>query len=218
MTPGRGSQARLLASGYQGAVYLVQAASGPLIVKKAMGRGLVRAARRAMLRREHEIYQRLAGIAGVPACHGLNDDDDLVLGYIDGRSLRETELPAIERERFFAGLLALIQTMHEAGVAHGDLKRKDNILLGPDGAPYVIDFGTAIAAPPGCGVLRRALFDLVCRIDLNAWFKLKYQGESLAVNSDDLRFYRPTLPERLARVVREPWRRLTLRRWRKARR
>jgi predicted Ser/Thr protein kinase len=214
----RAGESTLLASGYQGVVYLVQTPSGPVIVKKAMGRGLVRAIRRAMLRREHAIYQRLAGVAGVPTCQGMERGDELVLGFVDGRPLRATGIPAAEREQFFAALLELIQALHRAGVAHGDLKRKDNILLGRDGRPYVIDFGTAIAAPPGSGSLRRWLFGLMCRIDLNAWFKLKYQSGCLPVSDPDLRLYRPTALERLARAVRESWRRLTLRRWRKGRR
>jgi predicted Ser/Thr protein kinase len=233
MTPGQGfdprpvtadpplaeaGSARLLASGYQGAVYLTETPAGPVIVKKAMGRGVVYAARRAMLRREHAIYERLAGIRGVPVCHGLEHGDQLVLGYLDGSSLRQLKQSAAEREQFFSSLLELIQAIHRAGVAHGDLKRKDNILVGRDGLAYVIDFGTAVAAPPGCSTLRHWTFDLLRRIDLNAWFKLKYQGGVIPVAPADLRYYRPTLPERLARVVRESWRRVTLRRWRKARR
>lgn len=208
---------RLLARGYQGAVYLAETASGPVVIKEAMGWGLIRAARRAMLRREHAIYERLAGITGVPACYGLEAGDRLVLAYIDGQPLRRTTHSGEERERFFAALLALLQAIHAAGVAHGDLKRKDNIIVGTDGRPYVIDFGTAIAAPPGSSHLRRSLFDLVRRIDLNAWVKLKYQGLSIPVSDADSRYFRPTRPERLARAVRESWRRFTFRRWRRSR-
>jgi predicted Ser/Thr protein kinase len=218
LTSAPGGLTRLLARGYQGAVYLAETKTGPVIIKKAMGRGLIRAARRAMLRREHAIYARLSGIAGIPACYGLEHGDELVLDFIDGQSLRQANQSAPERELFFSALLELIQAIHRAGVAHGDLKRKDNILLGRDGQPYVIDFGTAIAAPPGCGYLRRKLFELVCRIDLNAWVKLKYQGNPIPVSPADMQYHRPTLPERVARIVREPWRRATLRRWRKLRR
>jgi hypothetical protein len=82
----------------------------------------------------------------------------------------------------------------------------------------VLDFGTAISAPAEHAHIRRALFNLVCRIDVNAWFKLKYHGTGLTPPAADLRRYQPTLPEKLARRIREPWRLLTLRRWRKSRR
>jgi predicted Ser/Thr protein kinase len=209
---------RLLARGYQGAVYLTETAHGPVIVKKPLGRGPARAVRRAMLRREHGIYQRLLGIPGVPRCLGLWHGEELVLEFIAGRSLRELNDGLPDRDRFLAALLDLIQAVHGAGVAHGDLKRKDNILVGPGGRPYLIDFGTAVSAPPGAGWLRRLLFAQLRRMDLNAWIKLKYRGRWLEIDPADLQYHQPTVPERLARVVRRAWRAMTFRRQRKARR
>ncbi len=209
---------RLLASGYQGAVYLGNTPEGPVIVKKPLGRGLMRAARRAMLRREYDIYQRLTGIPGIPHCLGLQHGEELVLEFIDGRSLRKLgdELP--DRERFLGALLELLLAMHRAGVAHGDLKRKDNILLGPGGQPYLIDFGTAVSAPPGAGLVRRLLFRQLRRMDFNAWIKLKYRGRTADIAAADLPYHQPTLVEWLARLVRRPWRAITFRHRRKARR
>ena len=205
----------LLGQGYQGAVYRVETAAGPVIIKRAIGRGLARAVRRAMLRREYGIYQLLSGVAGGPACRGLRNGEELVLDYVPGPSLREPGQPPGDRPRFFAELLDLIHALHRAGVAHGDLKRKDNILVGPGGRPVLIDFGTAVSAPPGAGPLRRWLFRQVRRMDLNAWVKLKYQRQELAMDPVDRRYHRPTWPEQAARVVRRAWRRLTLRAWRR---
>jgi len=201
----------LLGQGYQGAVYRVETDEGPVIVKKAVGRGLLRILRRAMLRREHAIYQRLAGVSGVPGCRGLLGGEELVLDYVPGPSLREPGQPAVDRGRFFDELLAVIQAVHAAGVAHGDLKRKDNILVGPGGHPVLIDFGTAVALPPGAGAWRRWLFRQVARIDLNAWVKLKYQRQGMPMDPEDLRYCRPSWLERAARLVRRAWRKLTLR-------
>ena len=209
---------RLLASGYQGAVYLTETPRGAVIVKKPLGRGFARAVRGAMLRREYRIYQRLPGIPGIPRCLGLQHGDELVLEFIDGKSLRTLRDGPPDRERFFAALLQLIQAMHRAGVAHGDLKRKDNILLGPGGQPFLIDFGTAVSAPPGAGLLRRLLFRQLRRMDLNAWIKMKYRGQWSDIDPADLQYHHPTLPEWLARIIRRPWRALTFRRRRKARR
>lgn len=209
--------ATLLGQGYQGAVYRVDTASGPVIVKKAMGRGITRALRRAMLRREYGIYRMLAGVPGIPACHGLREGDELVLDLVPGVSLREPGQPPGDRGQFFAELLELIKAVHRAGVAHGDLKRKDNILVGPGGHPFLIDFGTAVSAPPGAGMLRRWLFRQARRTDLNAWVKLKYQRQWVEMDPADLQYHRPTLPEAVARRLRRAWRRLTLRRLRRPR-
>lgn len=208
----------LLGQGYQGAVYRVETDDGPVIVKKVIGRGLPRILRRAMLRREHAIYQRLAGVNGVPACRGLLGGEELVLDYVPGPSLREPGQPVADRARFFDELLAIIQAVHAAGVAHGDLKRKDNILVGPGGHPVLIDFGTAVAMPDGAGAWRRWLFQQVARIDLNAWIKLKYQRQDMPMDPGDLQYYRPSWLERTARLVRRAWRKLTLRSHRRGRR
>ena len=218
MPPPVSAPRRLLAKGYQGAVYLVETATGPVIVKQAMGGWLARTLRRAMLRREYRIYLQLQGVAGVPRCLGLWDDM-LALEFIPGSSLRIARLSAAERTRFFAHLLDVIEAMHRAGVAHGDLKRKDNILIGPGGQPFLIDFGTAVYAPLDDAIAwRRLLFRQVQRMDLNAWVKLKYRGRLEEMTPEVAARFRPTQPERLARVVRRAWRSLTLRRRRKARR
>ena len=77
----------LLSSGSQGVIYKVAADpeytdkidSAFVIVKQAMGSPLARWFRDWMIRREYRIYMRLAGIAGIPKCLGLQDDKRLVL-------------------------------------------------------------------------------------------------------------------------------------------
>jgi predicted Ser/Thr protein kinase len=212
----------LLSSGYQGVVYKVPA--GPeypdadyLIVKEAMGSPIVRAVRRWMIRREYRVYQRLDGVEGVPRCFGLHDDR-LLLEFIEGYPLRlsANELP--DRDRFFAALLETLKRIHRAGVAHSDMKRKDNVLVTPGGMPYLIDFGSAVLRSDGAGVLRMWIFRQACQIDLNAWVKHKYLARYDEIGEEDVRYYNPTLVERVARPVRRFWRKVTARKFRKARR
>ncbi|MBT8444152.1 MAG: hypothetical protein HKN81_02785 [Gammaproteobacteria bacterium] len=212
----------LLSSGYQGVVYKVPA--GPeypdadwLIVKEAMGSPIIRAFRRWMIRREYRVYQRLEGIAGVPRCVGLSDDR-LLLEFIDGQPLRlsANELP--DRDRFFDALLETLQGIHRAGVAHSDMKRKDNVLVTPAGMPCLIDFGSAVLRPDGAGFLRSWTFRQACQIDLNAWVKHKYLARYEELTAADAVYYNPTLVERVARPVRRFWRKVTARKFRKARR
>lgn len=212
----------LLSSGYQGVVYKVPAGpeypdSDYLIVKEAMGSTIVRALRRWMIRREYRVYQRLEGVQGVPRCFGLHDDR-LLLEFIEGHPLRLSadELP--DRDKFFAALLETLQGIHHAGVAHSDMKRKDNVLVTPDGMPYLIDFGSAVLRPDGAGLVRTWIFRQACQIDLNAWVKHKYLARYDEVSEEDARYYDPTPVERIARPVRRFWRKVTARKFRKARR
>ena len=211
--PGPG---KFLSRGYQGAVYLQGTGADLRVVKQPMGGPFARRLRAAMLRREYAAYQRVAGIPGIPRCFGLQDDGSLVLEYLPGEPYRET-VPALkERERFFQLYQRQILALHAAGVAHADLKRRGNLLISPDGDPILLDFGSAVLQKPGDGWWRRLLFRQACRMDFNAWIKLKYRRRFDLVSSDDRRYYQPTAVENIARIVRRIWRKLTARHVRKA--
>ncbi len=172
---------------------------------------------RRAIRREAGIYARLNGIAGIPQSYGLADGRHLALEHISGSTLRQAELA--DRERFFGQLLTTIRAMHEAGIAHGDLKRKENTLVAAaDERPWIIDFGIACRGGPETSGLRRARFELTRQIDLNAWIKLKYGPNTDTLPEQERTLYRPTLIERLARRARAPWQLLSFRRARKRRR
>ena len=211
--PGPG---QFLSRGYQGAVYLRGTGADQRVIKQAMGGRLARRVREAMLRREHAAYVRVGGIPGIPRCYGLQDDGSLVLEYLPGEAYRET-VPALRehRERFFRELRDLILAVHAAGVAHADLKRRGNILISPDGDPILLDFGSAVLRKPA-GWWNHLLFHQACRMDLNAWVKLKYRRRYDLLSPEDRQFYQPTAVEGIARVVRRVWRKLSARRQRKA--
>lgn len=155
-----------------------------LIVKSAMGRGLVRSVRERTLLREYQAYQRMQGLQGVPRCLGLVGGHYLVLEYIRGTPYREATWT--DRERWFNELLAVLRSFHERGVSHGDLKSKSNILVTDDGKPCVIDFGTAFVRKPGFHPVNNRLFEHGCRMDINAWVKHKYHGRYEDIEGADL--------------------------------
>lgn len=212
--PGPG---QFLSRGYQGAVFLRGTGADRRVIKQAMGGRIARRLRVAMLRREHAAYARVTGIPGIPRCYGLQDDGSLILEYLPGEAYRET-VPALRdhRERFFLELRDQILALHAAGVAHADLKRRGNILISPDGDPILLDFGSAVLRKPGGGWWNRLLFHQACRMDLNAWVKLKYRRQYDLVAPEDRQYYQPTAVEGVARVVRRVWRKLSGRRLRKA--
>jgi serine/threonine protein kinase len=209
---------RGLGSGYQASVRLVPTARGDVVVKSAHRGRWLGWLWRALLRREHTIYARLRGIEGIPAAFGLVDGEHLGLEYVAGPSLREYEGRIADRDAFFARLRRTLEAMHSAGVAHGDLKRKDNIIVAAGEAPHLIDFGVAVRRSGTSALWNRLVFEPLRQMDLNAWIKLKY-GRRIVPAADaeilaaaDAAIYRPLLIERIARAVRVPWQTLTLRR------
>jgi len=212
--PGPG---QFLSRGYQGAVFLRGTGADQRVIKQAMGGRIARRLRVAMLRREHMAYGRVTGIPGIPHCYELQADGSLVLEYLPGEAYRET-VPALRdhRERFFRELRDQILAIHAVGVAHGDLKRRGNILISPHGDPIILDFGSAVLRKPDGGWWNRLLFQQACRIDMNAWVKLKYRRQYDQLTPEDRQYYQPTALEGIARVVRRAWRKLSGRHLRKA--
>jgi len=153
-----------------------------------------------MIRREYRIYQRLAEIRGIPRCLGLTPGPGLVLEFIPGVPRRGAEI--LDREAFFAELLAIIRAIHARGVAHGDLAKRSNILVVDRRHPLVVDFGMALVHKPGFAPLHRSIYRLLVRLDLNQWVKIKYDRRLDMASQDDLALYRLTLPERLARAIK----------------
>lgn len=166
------TRARALARGNQGEILRLEIDGRDLVVKQALGRSLLGRANRWTLAREARAYQRLNGIPGIARFHGFIDRRWLVLDHVESRPFRDAEVPP----DFFDRLLALLQEMHRRGVAHGDLKRKANLMMDPAGRPLLFDFGAAVVRREGLHPINHKLFDFLRQTDLNAWIKLKYGG------------------------------------------
>jgi hypothetical protein len=156
-------------------VSVVSTGEGPVVVKDFASRPWVI---RALLGpwhldREERAYGRLRDVDGVPRLVGRIDRQAIALEYLPGRTLaglRPGDLPA----SFFDRLEALVAALHAAGVAHADLHRHD-VLAGPDGRPWVVDFSTAIVAGLRPGPIRRRLFQQACRADRRSVAKLRHR-------------------------------------------
>jgi predicted Ser/Thr protein kinase len=208
-------QAALLSSGYQGSAYLYHTGDTKLVIKEAAGGALTGWFHRLMLRREAHVYELMAGLSGVPHSPGMLDDAYLVLEFIDGESMKEARHGLEDPPAFYDRLREIITGFHALGIAHGDLKRKDNVLIVAGERPVVIDFGTAVTRDRS--LFDRLMFRLVRRFDYNAWIKNKYDGDYDAITDADLRWYRPTIVENGFRQLRRFWRTITFRQARKRR-
>jgi predicted Ser/Thr protein kinase len=213
-------EAALLSAGYQGSAYLyagtINRRPVRLVIKRAAGGWLTGWLNRILLAREARVYQRIANVSGVPHSPGMLDGQWLLLEFIEGRPLKAARYDLADPAAFYARLLTVLQDFHAEGVAHGDLKRKQNVLVTADEQPYVIDFGTAVLRDGN--ILDRLLFRLVRRFDYNAWIKVKYDNDYAAITPEDARWYRPTIVEHAFRSVRRFWRTITFRQARRRRR
>lgn len=87
-------------------------------------------------------------IVGVHDFFSQDGNSFLVMSYIDGGSLADLlkergPLPVQEAIRLSRGILDALNFANSRGVIHRDVK-PNNILMRPDGHPYLVDFGIAI--------------------------------------------------------------------------
>ena len=119
---------------------------------------------RFLIWREAKAYGKLSGIKGVPEFYGVIDGLALAVEEIPGRSLENLEKEIHLPYTFFESMEVLVNAFHQRGLAHCDLKRAPNTLLGADGMPYVVDWAASISRkelwfPPFNRVFRRFMLD-----------------------------------------------------------
>jgi serine/threonine protein kinase len=66
----------------------------------------------------------------------------IVMQYVEGQSLRATKLDLRKALEVMRDVALAVHYAHEQGVIHRDLK-PGNIVIGPEGRPFVLDFGLA---------------------------------------------------------------------------
>ena len=191
-------QENVLAVSNQGTLLHYQQGDHDLVVKTPMGKGLLLKLREKTLLKEFEAYQRLEGLPGVPACHGMVDGRFLVIEYIRGTPYREAAWT--DRALWFEKFLKLLNSIHGRGVSHGDLKSKSNIMVTEDEQPCVIDFGTAFVSRPGFHPLNNWLYRHARQMDINAWVKHKYHGRYEEASDEDLELLNYSRIEYIARI------------------
>ncbi len=197
----------LLAAGYQGKILHYENGDQDFLIKVPHGHGLARSFHRHMLRHEFAVYRQLGDFDGAPDCYGLIDNQYLVLEYVQGRTIRQKR--PLDEDEFHARLLEHIRAMHAKGVAHMDLKRKDNLLVKTDESPCILDFGAAVIRKKGLHLFNQYHYRIGRQFDYNAWIKHKYHDRMHEISMLDRKYYRPTWIEVIAGMVKSLYTRLT---------
>lgn len=105
---------------------------------------------RRLARHESALYQRLAGLPGIPqllgevTVQGQRLRNVVAHTFIVGHPLGKDEKV---NDAFFPTLEKLLAELHRRQVAYVDLHKRENIIVGEDGQPYLIDFQIGFALP-----------------------------------------------------------------------
>ena len=92
---------------------------------------------RKLQRREMRAYTKLQDLPNVPALLGPVGDTGFAHAYVAGEPLNKG---ATVPDTFFPELLALVGHLRDRGIAYVDTNKPENVLLGDDGRPHLIDF------------------------------------------------------------------------------
>ena len=174
-------------------VFLVDVGEGPLVVKDFGRRSWwVRLIGRAQVSRECRAYRWLGSLPGFVRLAGRIDAHALALEWIDGDRLADSPARQGRGEILFARLSEIVESMHEAGMMHLDLRGRDNVLLGADDGIYILDLASAVWFRPD-GWQRRVFgrwFELTDTAALLKWKRLLDAGPYTEDEEDFLRRYR----------------------------
>lgn len=140
-----------------------------------LGVGLEWAGRR-MADREARHYRMLQDLPNVPRFLGRVGKSAFAHAWVEGEDLldRKTKVP----DDFFDRLEALLSAIHARGMAYVDMNKPDNVLVGRDGRPVLIDFQISWAPRPSWGPLgwaKRRFLAALQREDVYHVRKLKRQ-------------------------------------------
>lgn len=142
---------------------------------------------RFLARREHYFLSSLNNVAGIPQVfdavfvNGRLMDHAVAHEFIPGLPLSLAERPS---RQFFDALDKLLGKLHEKRMAYVDLHKRENVIVGDDGRPYLIDFQVSVQLPSGW--IFACLFGMLRECDL--YHSDKHRREC---GRDQLAIHRP---------------------------
>jgi hypothetical protein len=92
---------------------------------------------RWLCRRERRFYSKLSDLTAIPKVLGTVEPTGFILEYVSGAPL--SSCPAVP-DGFFDELARLLTQVHVRGLAYVDTNKTQNILVGENGRPHLIDF------------------------------------------------------------------------------
>ncbi len=187
----RGPSVRYIKRGrpHKADLLYVDIGDGPLIVKDFAAKSRWRRwLGRMQISREYRAYRRLGPIDGIPRLLGRIDAWALAMQSIEGGMLIHAPNRFSEAPSHLAQIRGILDRMHARGVLHGDLRSRDNVVLGRDGRIVILDLASAVRLRPG-SLAHRIFFPWVKMIDDSAYLKWKYTLHS-SYNPEEVRLLR----------------------------
>ena len=123
-----------------------------------------------LTRHEATIYRELADLPGVPGFVDFLGPTGFIHDFVPGEPLAR-DVPV--SDSFFDDLADLLAAIHARGLAYVDLNKRQNILVGTDGRPCLIDFQISFRLGNRGGEMPRAILAMLQKQDWYHFYKHK---------------------------------------------
>jgi len=105
--------------------------------------------------RETKFLKMLSGVPGIPRSYDNVEINGVRARYVSSHDFIPGKPLSISAElspSFFSELQSLIHKIHDHRIAYVDLHKRENVIVGDDGHPYLIDFQISLYVPPIFGL------------------------------------------------------------------
>ena len=128
-----------------------------------------------LTRRECKALKSLSSVEGVPSLIGRRGSRALLMEWFSASPFKTLQRDTEFWKLFFVSLEQQLVEIHQAGVAHCDLRSLNNVLVNSSGEACIVDFVACFFEGQRWNLLSRAVFRRFCRADDDAVLKLKQQ-------------------------------------------
>lgn len=136
--------------------------------------------------RECKALKKLAHVRCVPDLLGQPSCRSFLMSYHESEQITRLEKHTPDWPIFFEKLADAIEQMHNAGVAHNDLRNPTNTLVTPDGDPILVDLVACFCQGSLWNAPNQWLFNKFCQVDLSAITKIKSKVAKELISNEDI--------------------------------
>jgi tRNA A-37 threonylcarbamoyl transferase component Bud32 len=209
--PGAPGELRLLKAGFgffQPDIWIVDTKGSPRVWKSWHRRPAIERATFGvrLARREGRVLRALSAMREVPRFLSHPQPFILEMTLLDAEPVPEIKQGNALTVLYFDRLWVLLSLMHQCGINHGDLRRK-NLLRAPGDpdTPRMVDFTQSFCFTPPVRGLRAVLLKQAIRVDRVTFLKLKrwYLGAEALTAEEQADFEAVPWHLRLGRTMRK---------------
>lgn len=135
--------------------------------------------------RECKALIKLKNVACVPDLLAQPTSRSFLMTYHESEQITRLDQFTPEWPIFFEKLRASIDEIHQAGVAHNDLRNPTNTLVTPNGDPILVDLVACFCKGQAWNLPNQWMFNKFSQVDLSAITKIKSKvAKELILDTD----------------------------------